>query len=100
MHSVDFAASLVHTRRTLSITITNSHQKPFQVKFAPLFISYLAKLGVCYLPLIYVLPSKLAIGVVLYSLVGEFYGARCQSGSFFFINVGSGIHCPDGKKAN
>jgi hypothetical protein len=40
VHSVNFAAKLVHTRRALSSTVINSHQEParFQAKPATLLI--------------------------------------------------------------
>jgi len=38
VHPVNYAAKLVHTRRTFSSIIINCHQKPFQVKPATLLI--------------------------------------------------------------
>ena len=38
VHSVNFAAKLVHTRRALFSTVINSHQEPVQAKPATLLI--------------------------------------------------------------
>jgi len=73
VHSVNFAAKLVHTRRALSSTVINSHQEPvsgqaLQPSWSPLIFPFLFALE-------------------------EIYGTRYQSGSFSLINVGSGFHC-------
>ena len=71
MHSVDFAAKLVHTRRALSSTVINSHQEPVSGQtcnppdphwFFPFFFA-----------------------------VEELYGTRYQSCSFSLFDVGSGF---------
>ena len=72
VHSVNFAAKLVHTRRALYSTVINFHQNRFQAKPATLLI-----------PIDF--PSLFA--------VEELYCTRYQSGSFSLINVGSGFHC-------
>ena len=73
VHSMNFAAKLVHTRRALSSTVINSHQEPVsdQACNPPdphwFFLSFFA--------------------------VEELYGTRYQSGSFSLIYVGSGFYC-------
>ena len=71
IHSVNYAAKLVHTIRALSII--NCHQEPIQVKPATLLIP---------------------IDLILFLLVEELYGTRHQSGSFSLIYVGSGFSLP------
>ena len=74
VHSVNFAAKLVHTRRALFSTVINSHQEPVpgqacrQPSWSPLIFPFLFA-------------------------VEELYGTRYQSGSFSLINVGSDFHC-------
>jgi hypothetical protein len=73
VHSVNFAAKFVHTRRALSSTVINSHQEPVsgQACNPPdphwFFLSFLWWLE-------------------------ELYGTWYQSGPFSLINVGSGFH--------
>ena len=73
VHSVNYAAKLVHTRRALSSTVINSHQEP---------VSGHPSLKPSWSPLI---PFLFA--------VEELYGTQYQSGSFSLINVGSGFQC-------
>ena len=69
VHPVNGAAKLVHTRRILSSTDTNSWiRRRFQVKPATLLIP---------------------IDSFLIIMVEKFYGTRYQSGSLSLINVGS-----------
>jgi len=75
VHSVNFAAKLVHTRRALSSTIINSHQWGSRGLQA-----YLNQL---------LIPIDFPFLVT----VEELYGTRYQSGSFSLINVESGFHC-------
>ena len=73
LHSVNFAAKLVHTRRALlSKLLSTLIRSRVQAKPAILLI-----------PIDF--PSLLA--------VEELYGTRYQSGSFSLIDVGSGFHC-------
>jgi hypothetical protein len=74
VHSVNYAAKLIHTRRALSSTIINSH---------PPGDSFRSSLQSSWSPFDF--PFLFA--------VEELYGTRYQSGSFFLINVGSGFHC-------
>ena len=71
VHSVNFAAKLVHTRRALSSTVVNSHQE-------------LVSGQACNPPD----PHWFFLFAV-----EELYGTRYQNGPFSLINVGSGIHC-------
>ena len=68
VHSVYYAAKLVHTRHALSSTVINSHQKT-------------ASGEACNPP----------DPQFLFLLVEEFHGTQYQSGSFPLINVGSGF---------
>jgi len=74
VHSVNFAAKLVHTRRALSSTVINSHQE--RAGFRP-------SLQPSWSPLIF----------PFFFAVEEFYSTWYQNGSFSLINVGSGFHC-------
>ena len=74
VHSVNFVAKLVHTRRALSCTIINSHQEP-----------------VCFRPSLQ--PSWSPLIFPFLFVVEELYGTRYQSGSFSLINVGSAFRC-------
>ena len=74
VHSVNFAAKLVHTRHALSSTIINSHQE---------LVSGQACNPRSWSPLNF--PFLFA--------VEELYGTQYQSGSFSLINVESGYHC-------
>ena len=74
VHPVNGAAKLVHTRRILSSTDTNSWiRRRFQVKPATLLIP---------------------IDSFLIIMVEKFYGTRYQSGSLSLINVGSDFSLP------
>ena len=73
MHSVNFAAKLVHTRRALSSTVINYHQAA----------TIIGKPATLLIPIDF--PFLFA--------VEELYGTRYQSGSFSIIDVGSGFHC-------
>jgi len=73
VHSVNFAAKLVHTRRALSSTILTLTRTRFQAKPATLLI-----------PIDFSFP---------FAGEGEAYSTQYQSGSFSLINVGSGFHC-------
>jgi len=72
VHSVNFAAKLVHTRRALSSTVINSHQEPVSGKACN--------------------PPDPHWFLLSFFAVEELYGAWYQSGSFSLINVGSGFH--------
>jgi len=72
VHSVSFAANLVHTRRALSNAVINSHQEPVSGQACN-------PLDPHWFPFLFALE--------------ELYGTRYQSGSFSLINVGSGNHC-------
>ena len=72
VHSVNFAAKLVHTRRALSSTVINSHQEPVS--------------GQACNP-----PDPHWFFPFLFA-VEELYCTWYQSGSFSLINVGSGFH--------
>jgi hypothetical protein len=72
VHSVNFAAKLVHIRCALPSTVINSHQEPVLGQACnpldPHWIPFFA--------------------------VEELYGTWYQSGGFFSLsNVGSGVHC-------
>jgi len=67
---INYVAKLVHTRRALSSTIINSHQEAVSGQ-------------ACYPPD----PHK----YFPFLLVEEFYGTRCQSGSFSLINAAGGF---------
>jgi len=69
VHSVNFAAKLVHTRRALSSTVIDSHQEPVSGQACNLLDPSF--------------PFQ----------VEGLYGTRYQSGSSSLINVGSGFHC-------
>jgi hypothetical protein len=68
VHSVKYAAKLVHTRRALSSTNINSRQETLSGQK----------------PVTLLIPIDLFLSL----LVEEFYGTRYQSGSFSFIT-----HC-------
>jgi hypothetical protein len=62
----------IHTRRALSSSIINSHQKTVSGQACN-----------------YMIP----IDLFLFLLVEEFFGTRYQNGSIFLTNVGSDFHC-------
>ena len=65
VHSVNYAARLVHTRRALSSTVINLIRRRFQVKPATLLIP---------------------VDLFVYPLVEEFYGTRHQIKWLLFLN--------------
>jgi hypothetical protein len=71
VHSVNFAAKLVHTRRALSSAVIDSHQQPVSDQAC----------------------NPLDPHWFLLFAVEELYGTRYQSGSFSLINVRSGSNC-------
>ena len=74
VHSVDYAAKLVHARRALSSTMINSHQEQVSGQACN---------------------SPDPIDLFLTLLMEEFYGTRYyQGGSFSLFNVGSDFSLP------
>ena len=80
VHSVNFAAKLVHTRHAFSSTVINSHQEPVSGQACnPLDLHWFS--------------FPFHGGGALRYLARGGGALRYQSGSFSLIYVGSGFHC-------
>jgi hypothetical protein len=69
VHSINYAAEVVQTKRAFSSTITNSHQEPVSGQ-----------------------SCNLLIPLIVFPVEEEFHCNQCQSGSFSFNYVGSGFY--------